>query len=775
MRGPSVSLVVLLGAGVPAQELSSYELPAAVATRIRAQTDDEPFRLLGAIASADLGRRQAAEAKWEALDERSQCALIRAGLRSSDAEVAAGAAVKAADHSQWLDTSETKRAARAGLARCNGYNTPFDVANFFDLLDGEDAALLLAAPGPRPREMVQFIGPLHHRLGPEHWAQVELLAYGDDVLLQRDAEHYLGFVKSQRLRYGHFLLSRPIEPAEWPEDFDPVTDRMPYEPRKVDLRPKGDGYHPVLAALLEDLFLSERKLEGRELTFAWRWAISEDAGEIDRPLLVRLAASPRHEAKSIAIAGLSAIGGEDVVKTLRQSVEGLPDTHVDLFFALGELTRRGDADARQRLIDLAAERPGALAVLWRVERERAVDLLDAVELKHVLDAIDEGAIWGAPMDGIDVALVGRAGRLDAVGLGRLLADVPTARSPDLLARAIAALDASNVDDMPLGVLEFGGAAALAGQLHAILADDELTGDLFETTMGALVRLEPALLGDDATVLALFDRCGALRDFEARASLQLRIAAARGDVVRDRLLAPLDDADPASVSVGTTGMVWNSPAARQLAGMLAAAVAACGVDYRSAAGLMFELTKHGPTAAQLTAARTAMRGPLLRGDGVAAIGALLALDMGIDLGHLRVWTLPDEVALPALQRGLEQRERGEYLDAVGQLARRGDQAARAEVERAIRRRLYRWIDRLGVGVLTDGKSLDRVPLLLSQVDSNCCTYAVIASALEEVFEVDAFTNENGVRSRPARLRATWERGRDRLRWSRIADRWLIVPE
>ena len=72
-------------------------------------------------------------------------------------------------------------------------------------------------------------------------------------------------------------------------------------------------------------------------------------------------------------------------------------------------------------------------------------------------------------------------------------------------------------------------------------------------------------------------------------------------------------------------------------------------------------------------------------------------------------------------------------------------------------------------------LERVPLLLSQVDSNCCTYAVIATALEDVFEVDAFVGESGVQSRVALLHATWARHRENLRWSRIADRWLIVPE
>ena len=102
----------LVALAVPAQELPFYELPADIATRVRQLTGTAPLRLLAGIGSMNLQLRSAADAKWEQLDERAQCALARAGLRSRDEEVAIGAAVAATDNADWLDAAETKRAAR---------------------------------------------------------------------------------------------------------------------------------------------------------------------------------------------------------------------------------------------------------------------------------------------------------------------------------------------------------------------------------------------------------------------------------------------------------------------------------------------------------------------------------------------------------------------------------------------------------------------------------------------------------------------------------------
>lgn len=71
-----------------------------------------------------------------------------AGLRQGG-EVGVVSAV-AAGAGEWLDRDECKRAVRLGRARCNALDSPFDLDAFFDLLDGEDTARLLANPGPMP-------------------------------------------------------------------------------------------------------------------------------------------------------------------------------------------------------------------------------------------------------------------------------------------------------------------------------------------------------------------------------------------------------------------------------------------------------------------------------------------------------------------------------------------------------------------------------------------------------------------------------------------------
>ncbi|MBL8732495.1 MAG: hypothetical protein JNN13_09015 [Planctomycetes bacterium] len=131
-------------------------------------------------------------------------------------------------------------------------------------------------------------------------------------------------------------------------------------------------------------------------------------------------------------------------------------------------------------------------------------------------------------------------------------------------------------------------------------------------------------------------------------------------------------------------------------------------------------------------------PALRaGDGAGAIAALCARGPAF-VGELRYLGACRSAAVRAhLERCRDEREHGQYRWAIAELARSGDGAARAEIEAVITHRLYRWLDDLDCEVLTDGAALERVPLLLDQLDTNCCTFAVVGSALGQVFEVDAF--------------------------------------
>jgi hypothetical protein len=760
---------------VPAQDLPPYELPADVAQKVRSLTQAEPLELLAALASLDLQRRAAAEARWAELDARAQCALVRAGLRAADPEVAIGAAAKA-ESGQWLDTNEQKRAATVGMGRCNVVDTPFDVAEFFQMFDAKDTALFLANPGEMPREVPQFFGILHHRFGPEHQAQVELLTRSDDVLVRQDAAKYFGVVKLERTRYAHFLLSQPLKEPELPPSFDPTTEKSPFVPRSFTLRAEGEGYPALLAAVLERVFLTEPEVDRGLALFAWRWATEATPGEIDRELMPRLLRCDSDEAQRIGLRILQQIGGDEAGPLLSELADKADGEMLAPLQGLRELVRRGDAGARLRLVELARSKSLALTMLWQCAREEANAMLkvafgaEAEAGRSVLaqfdDAAEEGDQLGEPMVGLDEALRERAAKadLEAGRLASLLEWFPAVRSPALCSRAIGLMTPANLKDMPLGVLELADRAALAQALHRVLATEGLGKEPRELAIGCLANLGKPGLGDAAQAEVLWQQLLKLQSEEDRGTLQIDFAEVRDPAWTARLRAAAKDE--------TWYPGWET------AGRIGALTAAGGIDKRLA--FEFANTLQSLDIDVLGKLREDLLPKLLAGDGAGAIESFVR-SRGLDEQPMDfLWLLPGKFGREWLQRYRDEREHGLYAWATGELSRAGDPDAKAEVESAIARRLYGWIDEFTVDVLTDGKSLERVPLLLQQVDSNCCTFAVVGSALEDTFEVDAFESEYGLLSRPELLKRAWDRcqgtlGQGKLAWSNIASKWLIAPK
>lgn len=760
---------------VPAQDLPPYELPAEVAQKVRSLTRAEPLELLAVLASLDLERRAAAEEHWDELDARAQCALVRAGLRAADPEVAIGAAAKAG-RGQWLDTNEQKRAARVGMGRCNQVDTPFDVAEFFQMFDAKDTALFLANPGEMPREVPKFFGILHHRFGPEHQAQVELLTRSDDVLVREDAAKYFAVVKLERTRYAHFLLSQPLEEPALPESFDPMTDKMPFVPRSFTLRAEGAGYPALLAAVLERVFFAEPKVHRALAVFAWRWATEATPGELDRELMSRLMRCDSDEGQRIGMRILQQIGGDETGALLSELADRATGEDLAPLQALRELVRRGDAVARARLVELAKDKSLAVAMLWQCAREAANTMLDTAfgadaeagrfVLSQFDDAAGEGDQLGEPMVGLDEALRERADKadLEADRLACLLEWFPPVRSPALCARALGQLSATNIMDMPLGVLELADRAALAQALHRLLATEGLGNEPRELALGCLANLGKLGLGDAAQAEVLWQQLLKLPSEEDRGTLQIAFAEVRDPAWTTRLRAAAKDE--------TWYPGWET------AGRIGALAAAGGIDKRLA--LEFAQALQSLDIDVLRQLREDLLPNLLAGNGAAAIESFVR-SRGLETEpFVFLWLLPGKFGREWLQRCRLEREYGHYAWATGELARAGDPDAKAEVESAIARRLYGWIDELAVDELTDGSSLDRVPLLLEQVDSNCCTFAVVGSALEDMFEVEAFQSEYGLLSRPELLKRAWARSQGnlsqgKLAWSNIASKWLIAPK
>jgi hypothetical protein len=561
-----------------------------------------------------------------------------------------------------------------------------------------------------------------------------------------------------------------------PPSFDPTTEKSPFVPRSFTLRAEGAGYPALLAAVLERVFLTEPEVDRGLALFAWRWATEATPGEIDRELMPRLLRCDSDEAQRIGLRILQQIGGDEAGPLLSELADKADGEMLAPLQGLRELVRRGDAGARLRLVELARSKSLALTMLWQCAREEANAMLkvafgaEAEAGRSVLaqfdDAAEEGDQLGEPMVGLDEALRERAAKadLEAGRLASLLEWFPAVRSPALCSRAIGLMTPANLKDMPLGVLELADRAALAQALHRVLATEGLGKEPRELAIGCLANLGKPGLGDAAQAEVLWQQLLKLQSEEDRGTLQIDFAEVRDPAWTARLRAAAKDE--------TWYPGWET------AGRIGALTAAGGIDKRLA--FEFANTLQSLDIDVLGKLREDLLPKLLAGDGAGAIESFVRSRSLDDRPLDFLWLLPGKFGPEWLQRCRVEREYGLYAWATGELSRAGDPDAKAEVESAIARRLYGWIDEFTVDVLTDGKSLERVPLLLQQVDSNCCTFAVVGSALEDTFEVDAFESEYGLLSRPELLKRAWDRcqgtlGQGKLAWSNIASKWLIAPK
>ncbi|MCC7395581.1 MAG: hypothetical protein IT455_00780 [Planctomycetes bacterium] len=750
-------------AGVAAaQQLPPFVLPPPVAAAIHDKVAREPFLLLRELLDVDQEHRQAARDRWQLLEPKQQVALVRAGLRQ-DGEVGVGAAV-AAGAGLWLDRAECKRAVALGLARCNQPNTPFDLDAFFDLMDGADTARLLAHPGPLPRAWPQFLGPLHQRFGSEHAVALEQLARGDDLLLRQEARRFLSHLHVDRELYARLLLALPDQ-DEVPDGRDPFAERVAFMPRHVALRAASVvGFPPLLAALLERAAAGSPVLKEPDAAWLWRWARQARPGAADRALLLQLAPSATDLLAITAVEGLQRLAGADdeVDAALRAVAARAPDQGDAGAFALAALAARGHAAARRQLTAAAAAWPMALLLLWRLDPaavhpllERAFAAGGAATLEAVLTARTWAGWYGLALDGLDTQLITRAeaAELDGVRLAMLL-DEPELRTLPLAMRAIEVLDAASLHEMPLGVLEVVDAAALTARLQSLLGTPQGTVDE-RKLLSALVALGG---GDAAAASAVWRAVQQGGDAADRAGWQFTLAAgghpeasaaARALLARESWLANDAHAGDLGLLLAANGVAPEL--AHSVVGMCSGA--------------------SNPAVPEFA---TILLPALRAGDGAGAIAALCARGPAF-VGELRYLGACRSAAVRAhLERCRDEREHGQYRWAIAELARSGDGAARAEIEAVITHRLYRWLDDLDCEVLTDGAALARVPLLLDQLDTNCCTFAVVGSALGQVFEVDAFQPEWALVGRVGHLRSVWGRAQGHQRWSRIAHRWLILP-
>jgi len=113
-------------------------------------------------------------------------------------------------------------------------------------------------------------------------------------------------------------------------------------------------------------------------------------------------------------------------------------------------------------------------------------------------------------------------------------------------------------------------------------------------------------------------------------------------------------------------------------------------------------------------------------------------------------------------------------AIDELALGGDWRCKQEVDELRHRHVYGWFDDATSPVQVGGRSLDLVPWLLGELETNCCRRNSAASALEYLygFETHAVP-ENALQTQAARARAHWQAVGEHLRWSVIAGRFVVA--
>ncbi len=730
----------------------------AEATRIRlgAERLAKGVALLGDLARG--ARAEDAERRLAELDARDRVDLVRLGLWSEDADVALGAAMIAA--AAKLDPEETRRFARIVAPRCLVLPSPFDFAEFRDALTPADLTRDLLLAPPRPREIPEYLGAVHRLLRLEHLPLLAEATRSDDWFLRREAIRYLALV-AQSAETGRDPVALAIlawnEDVQPSEDLDPERDAVPAKPRPIELPADTHGLPRTLQGILRRLFLEP--IRGEELPafrpFALRWLLDSTPADADLPLLRELLRAEDPNARAPALCVVARLGGKESLAILHEQA-GSHDGALDPI-ALSELARRGAEEAFETLVTrtrdgdpfaaagLLATGPtgvDAFVVMLcdETSREAAAKLL--VECR----APDVAALF----PDCDAALDAIAQRLEKAGLAgtplsTLLLDLPELRTRANCARLVGSLAPADLDRTLLGVLDVVDHDGLAAHLRAMDAGED---DLLKR------RIDSAriVVGDTAhatEILALVDG-----DPESDPVLLSRSAC---DALRDTLRQRL-----------ATRTLPELAALRDFAALAAVE----GLDETLVRVLLFELGDL-TSGGRLSPAVTALFAEAMRGSCRDAVAHYLA-GRAPDAEILeRSGTIATPEVLAWLARVRDARELFRHAHAIAELALAGDAAARAELQRAHQLQLYPWVDDLPAWTLAIGEERPDPTVWEDALCGNCCSFASVASRLEDLYEVDPFVNETGLRSRTRLLHDRFTRFAKDWHFSRAAQRFVIV--
>lgn len=770
-RGPLPIPVALLLCAAPLFAQSQPPLPRrtlspAAATAMRERFGGEPFAALAAWIRSPRGQDPP---KWlpESGGEVPPAfvELLHAALWSDDRDTAYAAACLLPERQ--LDVADIDRWLAAVWPHVQDEDTHWNWDTLKHVMSTADIHRLLREPPGWHSEIRFFcLGDLHRSMRPEHIPDLAKLTWHEDPFVRKGAwevlQNLAAYTDQHRETIAKALLAWPGPAADEVVDQDSRTRNPHFQPRAYTLPAARPGWSPLLRAALERSFLD---LSGTKAgppfgAYLMRWAEDEAPGPEDRLLLAALLHAPCVDGVWTALRGITRLGADaHLTRLLADPPEQAPEELV--------LAARHDWPA---LRALAAEHAEALAVALEFDFEgtwlpwvaeafgddaeagleaigRLVDASDGLRApyrpaprltEHLVQAID---LFG--------------GKLDHARLHALVQGFPAARSKQLLQLYAATITPQNLADCAAEVLEVAREVDFVGMLRgfARATDEKDRGPALDLLLQlgdheageALLQHWQKQEKPDPFLLA---RCGSGNPLAGFLTDRLTKVA----WAKDTPLGP--DAWEALAAVG---MVHDLPesVARTWAEQLAKA--------------------SGDLAHRLHTMFPALRERVLAHDPADALAGSLAEFPAEDLWFPDLGLVKDE-RITELLRKVRASPGCHVQWAIGELALVGDAAAQRELDEVRMRHLYGWIDDATDAVPTMGRTLDYVPWLIGEIETICCRRNTVAEPLQHLTDFDAWAQpELGMQTQHARAAAWWKEVGGRLRWSRIARRFVVGDE
>ncbi len=602
-----------------------------------------------------------------------------------------------------------------------------------------------------------FLGDMHRCMRPDHAPLLAKLAQSDDPFLRRGGFGNLGTIASlsdqHRELIGHAFLAWQVADLRDAEAPFERSRNARHVPRAYQLPVSRPGWSPLLRAVLERDFLElDKSLFG---TYWVRWAEDETPGPEDRLLLAALLECGKAEGCWLALRTMARMPPDPYLQRRLDT----PPAHAPAGLLLAA---RHEWD---ELRELAATERDALAVALEFDFDAtflawcaqafgsdAAAGLEAIESLIAVADVLESPYQPQPqlMARLRQAIERYGERLDFARLDRLVDALPAARSPQLVEWYWASITPQNLAQSAVEVFEVSPQIDLTERLYEWGRSDdaavqapalEVLLQLGDVTLDdAVLAHWQASHADDPLLLA---RCRASSTIDEHLRAALRRLEAEREGGPSRLACRTLAAVAAYALPAELGATW--------------------------ADSLFE-RRQTPHVEQRFGAWCTM---VLEGDAVGALLDDVAATPLREL-HVRNFGLVDDDRVRDLLQRVRSTPGAQVQDAIGQLALAGDWRCKQEIDDLRHLGVYGWFDDADHLVQAGGRTLDLVPWLLDELETNCCRRNSAASALEFLTGFETHDQpERALCTQPERARRFWSAVGEHLRWSELANRFVVA--